>query len=83
MFPVQFEAEFRRFSIDKNKMSHFDEFYILLAELHSLVDTPFVVTYTDPVHMDLLPINNNENFVKALSTARPGIKVILQRKGKV
>ncbi|XP_005096318.1 partitioning defective protein 6 [Aplysia californica] len=78
----KFEAEFRRFSIDKNKTSQFDEFYLLLEELHGLIDTPFVVTYTDPVHMDLLPINNNENFIKALTTARPGLKVILQKKGE-
>ena len=63
-------------------MTQFDDFYLLLEELHGLKDTPFVVTYTDPVHMDQLPINNNDNFVKATSTARPGLKVILQKKGE-
>lgn len=64
-------------------MTQFDDFYVLLEELHHLVHVPFIITYTDPVHMDLLPINNNENFNRALSTARPSLKVLLQRKGEL
>ncbi|CAG5131066.1 unnamed protein product [Candidula unifasciata] len=78
----KFDAEFRRFSIEKTRMTQFDDFYVLLEELHHLVHVPFIITYTDPVHMDLLPINNNENFNRALSTARPSLKVLLQRKGE-
>nr|BAK09600.1 partitioning defective 6 [Lymnaea stagnalis] len=77
----KFDAEFRRFSIDKTRMKQFDDFYVLLEELHHLTDIPFIITYTD-LHMDLLPINNNENFNRALTTARPSLKILLQRKGE-
>lgn len=63
-------------------MRQFDDFYLLLEDLHHLVDIPFIITYTDP-HMDLLPINNNENYNRALSTARPSLKILIQRKGKL
>ncbi|KAI8790041.1 partitioning defective 6 beta [Biomphalaria glabrata] len=77
----KFDAEFRRFSIDKSKMRLFDDFYHLLENLHFLQDVPFIITYTDQ-YMDLLPINNNENFSRALSTARPSLKILIQRKGE-
>ena len=61
--------------------SKYDIFAQLVEQLHGLEQLPFVITYTDPVHGDLLPINNNDNFVKALSTARPLLKLLIQRKG--
>lgn len=78
-FFFQFDAEFRRFSVTRG--TKFEEFFKILKELHGLSDIPFVITYTDPVHSDLLPINNDDNFVRALSTARPLLKLLIQRKG--
>lgn len=46
-----------------------------------LKDIPFVIFYTDPLHGDLLPINNDENLAKAISSAKPFLRLILQRKG--
>ncbi|XP_025115043.1 partitioning defective 6 homolog beta-like [Pomacea canaliculata] len=76
----KFDAEFRRFSVTRG--TKFEEFFKILKELHGLSDIPFVITYTDPVHSDLLPINNDDNFVRALSTARPLLKLLIQRKGE-
>lgn len=65
-------AEFRRFSIHTAS----DTFKSLLdhiENLHQLNNIETVVTYTDPVHGDLLPINNDENFAKAKQTCSTGL----------
>lgn len=36
----------------------------------------------DPNDNDLLPINNDDNYGRAISTARPVLRVIVQRKGR-
>ncbi|MCL4121790.1 UNVERIFIED_CONTAM: hypothetical protein GTU68_053056, partial [Idotea baltica] len=77
-----FDAEFRRFSIEKHKVEKLEEFQQLLEELHILESISFVVTYTDPKDGCLLPITNDDNFKKALETCRPTLKVIIQRKGE-
>lgn len=79
VFSFQFDAEFRRFSVTRD--SKYEVFAQLVEQLHGLGEIPFVITYTDPVHGDLLPINNSDNFGKALSTARPLLKLLIQRKG--
>lgn len=42
----------------------------------------FLISYIDPRDMDLLPINNDDNYGRAISTAKPILRVIVQRKGK-
>lgn len=79
---LQYDAEFRRFSVDKNKMKEYEGFEKLLSALHNIDPQSFVITYTD-THGDLLPINNNENFQKALSTAKPLLRIMVQMKGDV
>lgn len=44
-------------------------------------DFQFLISYIDPRDNDLLPINNDDNFHRALTTARPLLRVIIQRKG--
>ncbi|XP_037085119.1 partitioning defective 6 homolog gamma-like [Pollicipes pollicipes] len=78
----KFDAEFRRYSIERGKMKRFDELYQLLQRLHFLEDIPFTVSYTDPKDGYLLPINNDDNFAKSLECARPLLRIILQRKGE-
>ncbi|XP_013389186.1 partitioning defective 6 homolog beta-like [Lingula anatina] len=78
----KFEAEFRRFSINRESSTQFEAFQKLLGELHFLQDIPFLVCYTDPKDQELLPINNDENFVKAVSTAKPILKLHIQKKGE-
>lgn len=43
----------------------------------------FLISYIDPSDNDLLPINNDDNFHRALTTARPLLRVIIQRKGNL
>ncbi|XP_078485995.1 partitioning defective protein 6 [Ciona intestinalis] len=60
----KYQAEFRRFPIDLERDGYEDLFH-RLESLHHLTHLQFVITYTDPQHGDLLPINNDENFAKA------------------
>ena len=58
----------------------FDEFYRLVEDIHCLQSVPFIITYTDH-DGDLLPINNDENFAVALSSAQPVLRLHIQQKG--
>ncbi|KAM8863848.1 partitioning defective 6 homolog beta [Spinachia spinachia] len=75
----KFGAEFRRFSLDHSKPGRFDEFYGLLQHVHHIPNVELLVGYAD-VHGDLLPINNDDNYHKAISTASPLLRLFLQRK---
>ncbi|KAL5021885.1 hypothetical protein ScPMuIL_001040 [Solemya velum] len=75
------DAEFRRFSVESQSSSTFENFYDILEKLHQLEMSPFVITYAD-TYGDSLPINNNDNYAKALTTAKPLLRVILQRRGE-
>ncbi|XP_063702368.1 partitioning defective 6 homolog beta [Culicoides brevitarsis] len=77
----KFDAEFRRWSIYKLEPLTFDGFCNLIKSLHKLEDFQFLISYIDPSDNDLLPINNDDNFHRALTTARPLLRVIIQRKG--
>lgn len=61
----------------------YEEFQGLLEKLHRLSDVAFLISYTDPRDGDLLPINNDDNLGRALQNARPLLRVIIQRKGKL
>ncbi|XP_029362222.1 partitioning defective 6 homolog beta [Echeneis naucrates] len=75
----KFGAEFRRFSLDRSKPGRFDEFYGLLQHVHRIPNVELLVGYAD-VHGDLLPINNDDNYLKAISTSSPLLRLFLQRK---
>ncbi|KAK6303927.1 hypothetical protein J4Q44_G00263810 [Coregonus suidteri] len=75
----KFGAEFRRFSLDRSKPGRFDEFYGLLQHVHRIPNVDLLVGYAD-VHGDLLPINNDDNYQKAMSVANPLLRLFLQRK---
>ncbi|KRZ48822.1 Partitioning defective protein 6, partial [Trichinella nativa] len=77
----KFDAEFRRFSVDSVSAGSFEQFHKLVEQLHKLEEIPFTLCYNDP-HGDLLPINNDENYRKALETARPLLRLLIQRKGE-
>ncbi len=83
-FPCfQFDAEFRRFALSRDgETRKFDDFYKLLEKIHVLMNIPFIICYTDP-NGDLLPINNDDNYLKALTTARPMLRLMIQRKGNL
>ncbi|XP_045465948.1 partitioning defective 6 homolog gamma [Harmonia axyridis] len=77
----KFDAEFRRFSLERNPQAKFEEFKNLLEDLHNLKDITFLVSYIDPSDQDLLPINNDDNLRRALLNAKPLLRIIIQRKG--
>ena len=76
----KYQAEFRRFPIDVDRET-FEDFFHKVESLHHLVNFAFVITYTDPVHGDLLPINNDENFAKAKKFCQNSLmRVYIHRK---
>ncbi len=79
-FLLQHGAEFRRFSVDRLKPGKFEEFYKLIMTIHRIANMEVMIGYAD-VHGDLLPINNDENFSKAVSTAHPLLRIFIQRQG--
>lgn len=83
LFDSQFDAEFRRWSIKKNPENPhtFDDFYLTIERFHKLSGVPFIISYIDPRDNDLLPINNGDNYHRALTTARPLLRIIIQKKG--
>uniref|UniRef100_A0AAY4BGU9 Uncharacterized protein n=1 Tax=Denticeps clupeoides TaxID=299321 RepID=A0AAY4BGU9_9TELE len=81
-FVPQYGAEFRRFSVDRLKPGKFEEFYKLVTHVHRLASMEILIGYAD-IHGDLLPINNDENFSKAVSTAHPLLRIFIQRQEEV
>lgn len=75
------DAEFRRFSILRNSNTSYEEFTSLAEEVHKLDETPLIY-YIDPCDGDLLPINNDENFLKALQNTKHLLRIIIQRRGE-
>ncbi|GJQ76280.1 putative diacylglycerol cholinephosphotransferase [Trypoxylus dichotomus] len=77
----KFDAEFRRFSVERDNQALFENFHSLLERLHLLQNIAFLISYIDPSDQDLLPINNDENLRRALLNAKPLLRIIIQRKG--
>ncbi|XP_005373187.1 PREDICTED: partitioning defective 6 homolog gamma isoform X2 [Chinchilla lanigera] len=75
----KFGAEFRRFSLDRHKPGKFEDFYQLVMHTHHISNTEVTIGYAD-VHGDLLPINNDDNFCKAVSSANPLLRVFIQKR---
>uniref|UniRef100_A0A452VJM8 Par-6 family cell polarity regulator beta n=1 Tax=Ursus maritimus TaxID=29073 RepID=A0A452VJM8_URSMA len=72
-------SEFRRFSLERSKPGKFEEFYGLLQHVHKIPNVDVLVGYAD-IHGDLLPINNDDNYHKAVSTANPLLRIFIQKK---
>lgn len=81
-FFLQYGAEFRRFSVDRVKPGKFEEFYKLILHIHRIANMEVMIGYAD-IHGDLLPINNDDNFCKAVSTAHPLLRIFIQRQGRI
>ncbi|KAL6107304.1 pard6a [Pungitius sinensis] len=75
----KFEAEYRRFALKRNGPGGFQEFYRLLQTIHHVPGADVLLGYAD-VHGDLLPINNDDNFHKAVSAANPLLRIIITKK---
>lgn len=78
----KFDAEFRRFSVDRMKLPKFEEFSKMIERFHHIDDIEHNICYTDPIHGDLLPINNDDNYARAIQSAKPLLRILIQRKGQ-
>ncbi|KAG8144031.1 putative Par-6 partitioning defective 6 beta-like protein [Naja naja] len=78
----KFEAEFRRFAMKRSSVGGFQEFYQLIQRVHQIPCSEVLLGYTD-IHGDLLPINNDDNYHKALSSANPLLRIIIQKKERM
>jgi len=84
----KFDAEFRRFSLDGSKYTSFESFRDLIARIHLLKpprgveELVFYIFYVDPKDNDLLPITNTDNYKCALNSARPMLRLVVQRQGE-
>jgi partitioning defective protein 6 len=58
-----------RFALKKEDILSFEDFYKQIERIQRLNAIPFVIFYIDPEDT-LLPINNDDNLAKALSTAK-------------
>ncbi|XP_070967887.1 partitioning defective 6 homolog alpha-like [Oncorhynchus clarkii lewisi] len=75
----KFEAEYRRFALKMSGTCGFQEFYRLLQTVHHIPGVEVLLGYAD-IQGDLLPINNDDNFYKALSSANPLLRIIIQKR---
>ncbi|XP_055768300.1 partitioning defective 6 homolog gamma-like [Salvelinus fontinalis] len=78
----KYGAEFRRFSIDRSNPGEFQDFYKLILCLHRLTSIDVIIGYAD-IQGELLPINNDDNFCKAVSTAPTLLRIFIQRQEEV
>uniref|UniRef100_A0A8C8VFV1 Par-6 family cell polarity regulator alpha n=1 Tax=Pelusios castaneus TaxID=367368 RepID=A0A8C8VFV1_9SAUR len=77
----KFDAEFRRFAMKRSSVGGFQEFYQLIQTVHQIPCVEVLLGYTD-IHGDLLPINNDDNYHKALSSANPLLRIIIQKRAE-
>lgn len=77
----KYDAEFRRFGLDRFSLDKFEEFYRLLERLHGLYGIQFNICYTDK-DGDLLPINNDNNLARVLHVTIGILRLIILRKGE-
>lgn len=70
-------VEYRRYALRREDVQSFDNFYKQIELFHQLSAIPFIIFYTDPEDF-FLPINNDDNLAKAISTAK---HLILHNRG--
>ena len=78
---MQFEAEFRRFTLKRSETETYEDFRLFLEKMHKLHELAFIISYVDPKDDDILPINNDDYYARALLTAKPLLRIIIRRKG--
>lgn len=66
------------FSLERSKSVKFEDFYGLLQYLHKTANADISVGYLDIIR-DLLPINNEDNYHKAVSIINPLLMIFIQK----
>lgn len=85
-FPIlevksKYDAEFRRFGLQRQTINKFDQFYELIERLHGINGIQFNIFYTDK-DGDLLPINNDNNLARVLQVTAGLLRLIVLRTGE-
>ncbi|CAB1321296.1 unnamed protein product, partial [Coregonus sp. 'balchen'] len=70
------------FPLTAPTLGKFQDFYKLLLRLHHLTSIDVMIGYAD-IQGELLPINNDDNFCKAVSTAPTLLRIFIQRQEEV
>ena len=66
--------------MDRAQTTQFVDLHSLVKDSHRLpAEMPFTISYTDPRNGDLLPINNNDNMLRAFSTSLPLLRLFVYR----
>nr|CDS32241.1 partitioning defective protein 6 [Hymenolepis microstoma] len=78
----KYNAEFRRFRLDRSHVQRFEDLYHAVEKAHSLQNVSFILQYVDPKESTLLPINNDKNCERALSVASDLLRLLIQLKGE-
>ncbi|KAI2655239.1 hypothetical protein H4Q32_017594 [Labeo rohita] len=73
----KYGAEFRRFSLDRFEPGRYKDFHRLIVRLHHLWRMDVLIGYAD-VQGDLLPINNDDNFCKAVTSTQSLLRIFIQ-----
>ncbi|CAL2028302.1 unnamed protein product [Caenorhabditis brenneri] len=77
----KFDSEWRRFSIPLSGNVSYDGFRSLVEKLHHLESVQFTLCYNS-ISGDLLPITNDDNLRKSFESARPLLRLLIQRRGE-
>ncbi|XP_043117989.1 partitioning defective 6 homolog gamma-like [Puntigrus tetrazona] len=73
----KYGAEFRRFSLDRSEPGRYKDFQRLIVRLHHLWQMDVLIGYAD-VQGELLPINNDDNFYKAVTSTQSLLRIFIQ-----
>ncbi|CAB3408355.1 unnamed protein product [Caenorhabditis bovis] len=78
----KFDQEWRRFSIPMNSGPiTYENFRSLVEKLHHLESVQFTLCYNS-ISGDILPITNDDNLRKSFESARPVLRLLIQRRGE-
>jgi len=82
----KFDAEFHCTSFLMTDVGTYEHFKTLIERLHKLNEIPFGLSYISKgsyTKGHLLLIDNDDNLRRAVLTAKPLLRIITQRKGKI
>ncbi|CAM4686536.1 unnamed protein product, partial [Caretta caretta] len=69
----EFDAEFHHFAMKRSSVGGFQEFYQLIQTVHQIPCVDVLLGYMD------IAAHNNDNYHKALSSANPLLRIIIQK----
>lgn len=75
----RFYNDIRRYTIEKDHVSSLEDFLSILITIHRIPEKSVLISYTDPIEKDELPITNNNNLQKAISTSKSMLRVQLYK----